>query len=270
MLSSGSSGETEVFGAVSEFCLGPGETEVGGAEPEFCPGEDDLDDRGSILRWATLSLGIGVILGSLLKVYEMQLQLEVFFSTNFAPSSKTLARCRQLRADVVLGRRAKRRGRTEAGSDDFVASFMRCESHVTRSDRASVILHEPQSCCTAGNSQNSQTRNSQNSLARSLHVVHDARCGQNSWNSVGDGVVRGRGVCVRGETKSPSTIFSVRGSACTAGVPKVACRDVGRSLTRSRPEDFPGGENRSGVACHSGSFFMSFSLSCVTWARQNY
>ena len=45
---------------------------------------------------------------------------------------------------------------TEAGSDDFVAPFTRCESNVTRSDRVSVILHEPQSCCTTRNSQNSQ------------------------------------------------------------------------------------------------------------------
>ena len=40
--------------------------------------------------------------------------------------------------------------------------------------------------------------------ARSLHVVHVARCVQNSLNSLGDGVVRGRGVCVPGGTKSPS------------------------------------------------------------------
>ena len=39
VLSSGSSGETEVFGALSEVCLGRGETEVGGAEPEFCHGQ---------------------------------------------------------------------------------------------------------------------------------------------------------------------------------------------------------------------------------------
>ena len=34
--------------------------------------------------------------------------------------------------------------------------------------------------------------------------MHVARCVQNSSNSLGDGVVRGRGVCVPGETKSPS------------------------------------------------------------------
>ena len=42
-------------------------------------------------------------------------------------------------------------------------------------------------------------------IARSLHGVHVARCVQNSSNSLGDGVVRGRGVCVPGETKSLST-----------------------------------------------------------------
>ena len=35
--------------------------------------------------------------------------------------------------------------------------------------------------------------------------MHVARCVQNSLNSVGDRVVRGRGVCVPGETKSLST-----------------------------------------------------------------
>ena len=37
VLSSGSSGETEVFGAMSEFCLGHGETEVGGAVSRVWP-----------------------------------------------------------------------------------------------------------------------------------------------------------------------------------------------------------------------------------------
>ena len=60
-------------------------------------------------------------------------------------------------AGGVLGRRAKRRAGAEAGSvdfDEFVAAFDPCESHVMRSDRVSVILHEPQS-------QNSQPHNSQ-------------------------------------------------------------------------------------------------------------
>ena len=99
------------------------------------------------------------------------------------PGGSPLVRSRQLRASVVLGRRAKRRGRCEAISvdfDDFDAAFTRCGSHVMRSDRVSVILLESQSCCTTRNSRNSQARNSQNSLARSLHVVHDARCVQNS------------------------------------------------------------------------------------------
>ena len=53
--------------------------------------------------------------------------------------------------------------------------------------------------------QNSQSHNSQNSPACSLHGVHAARFVQNSLNSVGDRVVRGRGVCVPGGTKSLST-----------------------------------------------------------------
>ena len=38
-------------------------------------------------------------------------------------------------------------------------------------------------------------QNSHSTLARSLHDVHVARCVQNSLNSLGDGVVRGRSVC---------------------------------------------------------------------------
>ena len=53
--------------------------------------------------------------------------------------------------------------------------------------------------------QNSRSHNSQNSPACSLRGVHAARSVQNSLNSVGDRVVRGRGVCVPGETKSLST-----------------------------------------------------------------
>ena len=45
----------------------------------------------------------------------------------------------------------------------------------------------------------------ENSFARSLHGLHVARSVQNSSNSLGDGVVRGRGVCVPGGTKSLST-----------------------------------------------------------------
>ena len=58
-------------------------------------------------------------------------------------------------------------------------------------------------------------QNSQSTPARSLHDVHVARCVHNSLNSLGDGIVRGRGVCVPGGTKSPSmsTRSGVRRSA---------------------------------------------------------
>ena len=58
-------------------------------------------------------------------------------------------------------------------------------------------------------------QSSHSTPARSLHDVHVARCVQNSMNSLGDGVVRGRGVCVPGGTKSPSmsTRSGVRRSA---------------------------------------------------------
>ena len=91
-----------------------------------------------------------------------------------------LARARRQRADVLgsggappLARRAMRRfrqargERAEAGSDNFVSSFMRCESHVARSRRVNVTLHEnllctPPACRTA--------RTSHNSLARDTGV----------------------------------------------------------------------------------------------------
>ena len=52
-------------------------------------------------------------------------------------------------------------------------------------------------------------------------VWHDARGVQNSSNSLGDGVVRGRGICVPGETKSPSmsTRSGVRRSAVCGSTP---------------------------------------------------
>ena len=101
-----------------------------------------------------------------------------------------------------FGWRAKRRA--EAGSD-FVAAFTVGETPSARWNRVNVILHESQFCCMTRTPQNSQTYNLQNSHACSLHDVHVARSVQNSLNSVGDRVVRGRGVCVPGETKSLST-----------------------------------------------------------------
>ena len=101
--------------------------------------------------------------------------------------------CRRVRAEHSVQR-------AEAGSDsfdNFVAAFHTCENHAIRTDRVNVILQ-------AQHSQNSQTHNSHSTPARSLHDVLVARCVQNSSNSLGDGVVQGRGVCVPGETKSPS------------------------------------------------------------------
>ena len=58
----------------------------------------------------------------------------------------------------------------------------------------------------------SHARMHENSLARSLHGLHDACFLLNSHNTVGDWAVRGRGVCVLGETKtlSISTRLGVR------------------------------------------------------------
>ena len=98
--------------------------------------------------------------------------------------------------------------RADAGScpDSDVLLSVRVENPCARVARGNTALHQ----------------NSHSTPPRSLHDVHVARCVQNSLNSLGDGFVRGRSVCVPGGTKSPSmsTRSGVRRSA--------ACRDVGR------------------------------------------
>ena len=74
-------------------------------------------------------------------------------------------RARRRRADALgaggaplLGRRALRRfrqarvERVEAGSDnvDCVSSFTRCESHIARSHRVDVTMHENLLCTSSG------------------------------------------------------------------------------------------------------------------------
>ena len=171
---------------VPEFS-GSTETVLNGADSECCPGscagENALNDHENTSNGA-VSAGSSVEPGYQRQVWSHR--------RTHLPSVSPLAGSRRLRAGGVLGRRAKRRAGAEAGSvnfDNFVAAFDPCESHVMRADRVNVILHEQQS-------QNSQTHNSHITLARSLHDVYVARCVQNSSNSLGDGVVRGRGVCV--------------------------------------------------------------------------
>ena len=85
-------------------------------------------------------------------------------------------------------------------------------------------------------------------LARSLHDVHVARCVQNSMNSLGDGAVRGRGVCVLWRNKVTEYEYSDWGQAfcCvwvrsyTADAFEVACRDVGRPFVVTRARRFSG------------------------------
>ena len=85
------------------------------------------------------------------------------------------------------------------------------------------MLHDlfSQSRCKSRISQNSLTHNSHRTIARSLHAVHVVRCVQNSMNSLGDGVVRGRSVCVPRGTKSlsTSTRTGVRRSAVYESAP---------------------------------------------------
>ena len=94
--------------------------------------------------------------------------------------------------------------RAEAGSD-FASQFCPCDPPLVRLNRVNDIIRVSQSRFKSRLSQNSLTHNSHSTIARSLHAVHGARCVQNSLNSLGDGVVRGRGVCVPGGTKSLST-----------------------------------------------------------------
>ena len=93
-----------------------------------------------------------------------------------------------------VGRRV-RAERSEAGSE-FASQFCPCDPPLVRLNRVNDIICESQSRFQSCFSQNSLTHNSHSTFARSLHAVHDARCVQNSLNSLGDGVVRGRGVCV--------------------------------------------------------------------------
>ena len=93
-------------------------------------------------------------------------------------------------AAAGFGQRA-RCERAEAGSclDSDVLLSVRVEDPSARVARVNTALH----------------LNSYSTPARSLHDVPVARCVQNSMNSLGDGVVRERGFCVPGGTKSLST-----------------------------------------------------------------
>ena len=162
------------------------------------------------------------------------------------------------RAEAVFKRSSCRASSGVDSSCDSL-SATRVESPSSRVQRVNVALHE--------NSQlhNSHARMHENSLARSLHCLHDARFLLNSHNSVGDWAVRGRGVCVLGGNNGVEYEYSAWGwvSCCgepcfsTAGAWKIACRGVGRPFTETGPEDFPAGGNRSGVCWHGGLSFLS-------------
>ena len=69
--------------------------------------------------------------------------------------------------------------------------------------------------------------------------MHVARCVQNSSNSLGDGVVRGRGVCVPGETKALST-----STRCVVRRPAVG--------EFAHPQQTPHVETWEGLLCNQG------------------
>ena len=86
--------------------------------------------------------------------------------------------------------------RASSGVDSSCDSLSatRVESPSSRVQRVNAALLEN------SHSHNSPARMHDNSSARSLQGLHVARSVQNSLNSVGDRGVRGRGVCVPGET----------------------------------------------------------------------
>ena len=106
--------------------------------------------------------------------------------------------------------------RAEAGSclDSDVLLSVRVENPSARVARVITALHQ----------------NSYSTPARSLHDVHVARCVQNSMNSLGDGVVRGRGFLRTRGNKVVEYVYSDWGQAScyreacfsTAGASKVA------------------------------------------------
>ena len=114
-------------------------------------------------------------------------------------------------------------------------------------------------------SHNSLARMHDNSSARLLHGLHVARSVQNSLNSVGDRGVRGRGVCVPGETKSLST--STRLGVWCPAVEKLASPQQASGslhgevwasiLQKQGPKIFREVEIVLGVCCPCGVSFMS-------------
>ena len=134
--------------------------------------------------------------------------------------------------------------RAEAGSclDSDVSLSVRVENPSARVARVNTALH----------------LNSYSTPARSLHDVHVARCVPNSLNSLGDGVVRGRRVCVPGGTKSPSksTRSGVRrsamyGSAHTQQTPLKLHVEMWESFFRNQgPKIFREVEIVPGCAVH--------------------
>ena len=99
----------------------------------------------------------------------------------------------------------------EAGSDSchsFAALFEHCGSHIARSHRVNVTLHENLSCsssccrtaCTTHNSPACDT-----GVHDATHVIRLGRNSGNSSNSWGETEAGGHRFCVSGETKSLST-----------------------------------------------------------------
>ena len=266
-------GENDLDGAICEFprC----DDDMDGALFEVSCSEDDLN--GALSEADSNGKQI-MVLGQ-----PAQSALGTARVSARSSGAGDLARARWQRADVLrsggappLGRRAMRRFRQARGER------ARCESHVARSHRVNVTLHEnllftPPACRTA--------RNTQNSFARDTGV-HDAmqrtiRLGRNSGNSsnsLGDTEGGGLHFCVPGRTKSLST-------STRCGVRRSAVNELAHAQQASlklHEETWacllqkPGLKISQEVEIILGCAVTvtypscSFELSCVTWARQSY
>ena len=189
VLSSGSSGESEEFGAVSEVCFGPGETEVGCAEPEFCPGENEFvnvvskdPDGFPALGHVEHEMQLVVVLDEFCSIVANACEVCQLLVEQL---SCVLVSCvltlgwDGVRSAVVALRRVltillRRSCVVRVMSRALIVSASSCVSHILVARHVSHRIHRHVPCM----------------------FCIDARCVQNSWISVGDWVVRGRGVCV--------------------------------------------------------------------------
>ena len=231
VLWSGSSGEDDLGSSMSEVPLpgALGEDVLNGTKSEVLHGEDTSGgDVFEVLRSGANELGStkSVVLG--------QPAHRVAGTTcGLAGSGVGRRRRAAQRRSVgvpaasapplVGGMRAVRPAqRAEAGSDgvhSFVSSFERCETHIARSHRVNVTLHEnllstSSGCRTACTTHNSLACDTgvHDAMQRASRLGRNSGNSSNSWRDTEEG---GLHFCVLGGAKSPSmsTWCRVRRSA---------------------------------------------------------